>query len=90
MKLFKVKLVSKDSVGSIPRAIATIERQGEYIHAVICYADDDRDEHGLNAKADELEDAWWMARRLHEELEGNAGTNSDVRGYFHLLEYFMD
>jgi hypothetical protein len=89
MHIVKMELAGRITKGSLPEYFATIHRVpgNDYITVTIISPDGQR-EHLV--EANNPEDAFSMAECLQYHLEGNKGTNSDVHGYYKLLQMFMD
>lgn len=91
MKIYEMKLAGAiDKKTGLPVAFATIHRTpgNDYITVTIHEADGKDRQHLV--QADCQEDVWSMADCLQHHLEGGKGTNSDIHGYYRILEHFMD
>ena len=91
MHIFEIKLAGRISKKTrMPIAFATIHRTpgSDYITVTIHPTEGKDRVHQVDV--DSPEDVWSMADCLHHHLEGSGGTNSDVHGYYRVLEQFMD
>lgn len=91
MHIYELKLAGRiDKKTGMPVAMATIHRTpgNDYITVTIHAADGKDRQHQV--EADSQEDVWSMADCLHHQLEGSGGTNSDIHGYYRVLEQFMN
>ena len=73
----------------LPRAFARISRKAgdDYIDVELVSPSGDRTHH---VQADCDEDVRSMAECLQFHLDGCRGTNSDIHGYYTILQYFAD
>jgi hypothetical protein len=89
MHIVKMELAGRITKGSLPEYFATIHRvPGNDFITVTIVGPDSEKEHLV--EANNSEDVFSMAECLQYHLEGNKGTNSDVHGYYRMLQMFMD
>ncbi len=91
MHIYELKLAGRiNKKTGMPIAMATIHRTpgNDYITVTIHAAGGKDRQHTV--QPDCPEDVWSMADCLHHQLEGGHGTNSDIHGYYRVLENFME
>lgn len=89
MKIAEITLAGSNKQDGTSRGFAVINRPGrsEYIEVKLAMPNENKT---FRVLADCQEDVWSMADCLQYHLEGAKGTNSDIQGYYRILEHFMD
>lgn len=91
MNIYELKIAGRISKETkMPMAMATIHRTpgNDYITVTIHAADGKDRQHTVQVDCQEV--VWSMTDCLHHQLEGGQGTNSDIHGYYRVLEQFMN